>query len=177
MKIVVLSGSPHKKGTSNTLVEEFVKGASVSGKEVEVIDLAHTNINPCMGCDACGMNGNCIQKDKGNEILEKILKFDAIVFASPVYYYNVSSQLKMMIDRFYARTMQITNKNLKAAVIMTAWNSDENWTYGAIDKYFDILFEYMHFEDAGRIYGKGCGTVSMMPKKYYKEAYKLGKEI
>ena len=58
-----------------------------------------------MGCDACGMNGNCIQKDKGNEILEKILKSDAIVFASPVYYYNVSSQLKMMIDRFYARTM------------------------------------------------------------------------
>ena len=177
MKIVVLSGSPHKKGTSNTLVEEFVKGASDSGKEVEVIDLAHININPCMGCDACGMNGNCIQKDKGNEILEKILKSDAIVFASPVYYYNVSSQLKMMIDRFYARTMQITNKNLKAAVIMTAWNSDENWTYGAIDKYFDILFEYMHFKDAGRIYGKGCGTVSMMPKKYYEEAYKLGKEI
>ncbi len=177
MKIVVLSGSPHKKGTSNTLVEEFVKGASESGKEVEVIDLAHININPCMGCDACGMNGNCIQKDKGNEILEKILKSDAIVFTSPVYYYNVSSQLKMMIDRFYARTMQITNKNLKAAVIMTAWNSDENWTYGAIDKYFDILFEYMHFKDSGRIYGKGCGTVSMMPKKYYEEAYKLGKEI
>lgn len=177
MKIVVLSGSPHKKGTSNTLVEEFVKGASDSGKEVEVIDLAHININPCMGCDACGMNGNCRWKDKGNEILEKILKSDAIVFASPVYYYNVSSQLKMMIDRFYARTMQITNKNLKAAVIMTAWNSDENWTYGAIDKYFDILFEYMHFKDAGRIYGKGCGTVSMMPKKYYEEAYKLGKEI
>ncbi len=177
MKIVVLSGSPHKKGTSNTLVEEFVKGASECGKEVEVIDLAHININPCMGCDACGMNGNCIQKDKGNEILEKILKSDAIVFASPVYYYNVSSQLKMMIDRFYARTMQITNKNLKAAVIMTAWNSDENWTYGAIDKYFDILFEYMHFKDSGRIYGKGCGTVSMMPKKYYEEAYKLGKEM
>ena len=177
MKIVVLAGSPHKKGTSNTLVEEFVKGASESGKEVEVIDLAHININPCMGCDACGMNGNCIQKDKGNEILEKILKSDAIVFASPVYYYNVSSQLKMMIDRFYARTMQITNKNLKAAVIMTAWNSDENWTYGAIDKYFDILFEYMHFKDVGRIYGKGCGTVSMMPKKYYEEAYKLGKEM
>lgn len=177
MKIVVLAGSPHKKGTSNTLVEEFVRGAKESGKEVEIIDLAHTDIHPCMGCDACGMNGDCVQKDKGNEILNKILESDAIVFASPVYYYNVSSQLKMMIDRFYAKTTKITNKNLKASVIMTAWNNDENWTYGAIDKYFDILFEYMYFKDAGRIYGKGCGTISMMPKKYYEDAYKLGREI
>ncbi len=177
MQITVLAGSPHKNGTSNTLVHEFVRGAKESGKEVEIIDLAHTDIHPCMGCDACGMNGDCVQKDKGNEILNKIISSDAIVFASPVYYYNISAQLKMMIDRFYAKTMQITNKELKACVIMTAWNNDENWTYSAIDKYFDILFEYMHFKDAGRIYGKGCGTIPMMPKKYYENAYKLGCEI
>ena len=176
MKIIVLAGSPHKKGTSNTLVEEFKKGAIDAGKEVEIIDLARTDIHPCMGCDACGMNGNCIQKDKGNDILNKILESDAIVFATPVYYYNVSAQLKMMIDRFYAKTMMITNKNLKAAVIATAWNNND-WTYDAIDKYFDILFDYMHFKDSGRIYGKGCGTVSMMPKKYYELAYELGKNI
>ena len=176
MKIVVLASSPHKKGTSNTLVSEFVRGAKESGKSVEVIDLAHTDIHPCMGCDACGMNGDCIQKDKGNEILNKIIEADAIIFASPVYYYNVSSQLKMMIDRFYAKTMKITNRKLLAGVIMTAWN-DDDWTYGAIDKYFDILFDYMHFRDIGRIYGKGCGTVSMMPDKYYKEAYNMGLNI
>ena len=166
MKIVVLTGSPHKNGTSNTLVSEFVTGAKEVGKEVEIIDLAHTDIHPCMGCDACGMNGNCVQKDKGNEILNKIIESDALVFASPVYYYNVSSQLKMMIDRFYAKTMQ-----------MTAWNNDDEFTYGAIDKYFETLFSYMHFKNVGRIYGKGCGTVSMMPKKYYQEAYKLGRDI
>ena len=176
MKIIVLSGSPHKKGTSNTLVNEFIRGAKEAGKEVEIIDLAHIDIHPCLGCDACGMNGECIQKDRGNEILNKIIESDAIIFASPVYYYNVSSQLKMMIDRFYAKTMKITNRNLKAGVIMTAWNNDD-WTYTAIDKYFDILFNYMNFKDSGRIYGKGCGTVSMMPKNYYKEAYDLGKNI
>lgn len=176
MKIVVLAGSPHKKGTSNTLVNEFIRGAEEVGKQVEVIDLAHIDIHPCLRCDACGMNGDCIQKDKGNEILNKIIESDAIVFASPVYYYNVSSQLKMMIDRFYAKTMKITNRNLKAAVIMAAWN-DNDWTYDAVDKYFDILFDYMHFKDLGRIYGKGCGTVSMIPKKYYEEAYNLGKSI
>lgn len=176
MKIIVLAGSPHKKGTSNTLVEEFTKGAQERGKEVEIIDLAHTSIHPCMGCDACGMNGDCIQKDSGNEILNKILNSDAIVFASPVYYYNVCAQLKMMIDRFYAKTMKITNKNLKAAVIMTAWNNND-WTYDAIDKYFDILFNYMHFKDSGRIYGKGCTSAHTIPNKYLEEAYNLGKNI
>ena len=84
----------------------------------------------------------------------------------------------MMIDRFYAKTMKITNKNLKAGVIMTSWNNnDDEFTYGAIDKYFDTLFSYMHFQDIGRIYGKGCGTVSMISKKYYDEAYKLGRDI
>lgn len=175
MKIVILAGDPHKKEISNTLALEFVIGAKESGKEVEIIDLTHTDIHPCMGCDACGMNGDC-EKDKENEILNKILKSDAIVFASFVYY-NVSSWLKMMIDRFYAKTTKITNKNLKASFIMIAWNNDEDWTYGAIDKYFDILFEYMHFKDPGRIYGKGCRTISMMPKKYYEDAYKLGMEI
>ena len=71
MKIVVLAGSPHKKGTSNTLVDAFKNGAEKCGKEVEIIDLVHTDIHPCLGCDMCGMNGDCIQKDRGNEILRK----------------------------------------------------------------------------------------------------------
>ncbi len=64
----------------------------------------------------------------------------------------------------------------KAGVIMTAWNNDY-WTYGAIDKYFDILFDYMNFKNSGRIYAKESGTVSMMPKKYYEDAYNLGREM
>lgn len=176
MKIVILCGSPHKKGTSNTLVEEFVKGAKSLQKETEIIDLAHIDINPCLGCEHCGMDGDCIQKDKGNEILNKILESDAVVFVSPVYYYNVSSQLKMMIDRFYAKTLKITNKKLKAAVIMTAWNNDD-WTYKALDEYFNTFFNYMDFQDAGKIYAKGCTSVSMIPQKYLDEAYNLGRNI
>ena len=82
----------------------------------------------------------------------------------------------MMIDRFYAKTIKITNKHLKAGIIMTAWNND-NWSYEAIDKYFDILFNYMNFRDVGRIYGKGCTSVSNIPNKYIEDAYNLGREI
>lgn len=176
MKILILAGSPHKKGTSNTLVEEFIKGATEVGKEVELIDIAKSNIHPCLGCDACGMNGNCVQKDIGNEVLDKILNADAIVFATPVYYFGMSSQLKMMIDRFYARNGAITSKHLKAALITTAWNNDKV-VMSAIEKHFEIIFDYLNFENRGMILAKGSGYVGMMPDKYYKEAYELGKNI
>lgn len=176
MKILILTGSPHKNGTSNTLVKEFVKGAIEVGHEVEIIDIAKSNIYPCLGCEACGMNGNCIQKDDGNEILNKILNTDAIVFATPVYYFGMSAQLKMIIDRFYARNGAITNKNLKAVLITTAWNND-NIVMNAIEKHFEIIFDYLNFENRGMILAKGSGYVGMMPKEYYKQAYELGKNI
>ncbi len=61
MQIVVLAGSPHQKGTSNILVNEFIRGAKELGKEVEIIDLVHTDIHPWLGGGACGMDGNCVQ--------------------------------------------------------------------------------------------------------------------
>ena len=112
MNILVLTGSPHKSGTSNTLAKEFIRGAEESGHSVEIYDCAKGNIHPCEGCDFCGMNGDCIQKDDGNKVLNKLLKCDVVVFATPVYYFGMSAQLKMMIDRFYARNGAITVKDL-----------------------------------------------------------------
>ena len=63
MKILILTGSPHKNGTSNTLVKEFIKGAKESGHDIEVYDVAKGNMHPCLGCDFCGMDGDCVQKD------------------------------------------------------------------------------------------------------------------
>ena len=63
MKILVLKGSPHKNGSSNLLADEFIKGAKENNHQIEEFDVAHANIKPCLGCDHCGMNGPCIQKD------------------------------------------------------------------------------------------------------------------
>lgn len=57
MKIIVLEGSPHKKGSSNMLAEKFIKGAEEAGHTVEVLDVAHMDMHPCLGCEHCGMNG------------------------------------------------------------------------------------------------------------------------
>lgn len=176
MNILVLKGSPHIRGTSNTIADEFIKGAKAKGHNIEIYDCAHGNINPCLGCDACGMRGKCIQKDDGNEVLDKILKSDCLVFVTPVYYFGVSAQLKKMIDRFYAANGAITRKHLKVIYIAAAWN-DDDVVMSAIGKHFDILTGYLEMEEAGRILAKGAGTPAMIKRKYLDAAHKLGESL
>lgn len=176
MNILMLTGSPHKNGTSNTLAREFIRGAREAGHQVEVYDCAHGNLHPCYGCDRCGMNGDCVQKDDGNEVLKKLLAADAVVFVTPVYYFGMSAQLKTMVDRLYARNGAITRKRMKAALIATAWNDDDTVMKG-IKTHFDIIFDYLAFQNRGMLLARGAGTVGMMPKRYLDEAYALGTNI
>ena len=176
MKILVLAGSPHKNGTSNTLVREFARGAEEAGHSVKIYDAAKGNIRPCLGCDRCGMAGDCVQKDDGNAVLAELLASDMVVFATPVYYFGMSAQLKTVVDRFYARNGAITSKHMKAALLATAWNDDDTVMKG-VETSFDIIFGYLSFKDMGRVLAKGSGTVSMMPQKYLRQAYLLGKNL
>jgi len=175
MKILVLTSSPRVKGTSNTLTEEFIKGAQDAGHEIEKIDLAKAHINPCLGCNYCGMDGDCIQQDEMQSIIAKMLEVDALCLATPVYYFGVSSQLKKFIDRFYSRTIKITEKNLKVVFITTAWGDEE--AMRPLKIYIEKLFDYMRFINCGMLFGTGCGEVSMIPAKFYEEAYELGKNL
>ena len=176
MKILMITGSPHRNGTSNTLAREFAKGAEEAGHEVDIYDAARRNIHPCLGCDGCGMAGNCVQKDDGNALLDRLLRSDAVVFVTPVYYFGMSAQLKTVIDRFYARNGAITAKRMKAALIATAWNDDDTVMKG-IEVTFGIIFDYLDFVNVGSVLAKGSGTVGMMPLKYRRQAYELVRSI
>ncbi len=176
MKITVLTGSYNLNGTSNTLVDEFIRGANESGHTINRFDTAHLKINACTGCNHCGMDGNCVFDDDMQEILESVLSSDMIVFASPIYYFAITAPLKATIDRFYSKTMRISNKRLKTAFIITCWNTDDSTVNPAIWHY-EKMVDYMNYEDQGRIIGKGCGTVSMIPQHFYKDAYELGKQL
>ena len=94
MKIVVLGGSPNKKGSTHILADCFRQGAEEAGHAVEMIDIAHADIHPCIGCIHCGYEGPCVQKDDVEIIRKKILDADMLVFATPLYYYGMSAQLK-----------------------------------------------------------------------------------
>ena len=174
MKIVLLQGSPNKNGSTNILAENFRKGAKDAGHEVIRFDVADMNMKPCIGCVACGYEGPCVQKDDNEKIRKAILSADMIVFATPLYYYGMSAQLKTVVDRFCAYNSSITGKHMKSALLAVAWNSDD-WTFDALESHYKTLVRYLDFQDCGMVLGRGCGSPSMTKQtKYPQNAYQLG---
>lgn len=109
--VLAIVSSPRKGGNSETLVERFIAGAEEAGHTVETIFLRDKKISPCIACEACLRNGGtCVQKDDMADILAKIIAADVIVLSTPVYYYSISAQLKMMIDRTLAGGGKMKNK-------------------------------------------------------------------
>ncbi|MDE6713465.1 MAG: flavodoxin family protein [Lachnospiraceae bacterium] len=177
MKIVMLEGSPNKQGSSNMLAEEFARGAKETGHEIVTISAAHSRINPCTGCVSCGYDGPCVQKDDMGQIRQEILGADMLVFVTPLYYYGMSAQLKILVDRFCALNGSIQRKRMKSVLISAAWNNDD-WTFDALEAHYHTLVKYLNFKDEGMILGKGCGTPSMTKNSSYPQlAYKLGKTL
>ena len=123
------------------------------------------------------MNGPCVFQDAMPKILDTILESDMIVFATPIYYFGFSAQIKAVIDRFYSRNERIQSKHLKSAFIATAWNNDEQVMSG-IKKHIDILIDYLNLDNQGMILAKGYGYPGASTENKYKEdAYNLGKGI
>lgn len=177
MNIVILMGSPNRKGSTHILVENFKRGAEEAGHSCEVIDVCHFNIHPCTGCVACGYEGLCVQKDDAEIMRRKILDSDMVVFATPLYYYGMTAQLKTVIDRFCAYNSSLKHKHLKSSLLAVAWNVDD-WTFEALEAHYKTLVRYLNFEDKGMVLGYGCGTPGMTSRsKYPQEAYELGRSL
>lgn len=177
MKIVVLTGSPHKEGTSNNLANEFIRGASEAGHNITRFDTPFLSIHPCIGCDNCGMNGPCVFNDDMPKILDAILDADMLVFVTPIYYFGFSAQIKAAIDRFYSRNGRIQSKHLKSAFIATAWNND-NVVMSGLEKHIDILIDYLNLDNVGTILAKGYGYRGAGSEaRYMQEAYELGRNL
>lgn len=97
--ILVISSSLRKGSNSELLADKFISGAKEAGHHVEKVCLRDKTFSFCRGCLACQHTGKCVIKDDGNEIADKMLRADVIVFATPIYYYEMSGQLKTMLDR------------------------------------------------------------------------------
>ncbi len=178
MKILVLECSGNKHGSSNLLASSFVRGAKENGHEITEFDVLRADIRPCLGCNRCGMNSPCVQKDDYEKKLKGMIKeTDMLVFVMPVYYYNWPAQLKTVIDRFYSFTTELTYMRKKAALLAVAWD-DTDTVFTVVEAYYRRICEYMEFEDVGTVLGKGCGTPSMTKSSgFVEKAYELGKAI
>lgn len=174
MKIVILQGSPNIDGSTAILVEEFSRGAREAGHEVVRIDVARERVEPCIGCVRCGYEGPCMQRDGMDAIRGEILSADMLVFATPLYYYGMTAQLKTVFDRFCSANASITRKRLKSALLAVAWNADD-WTFDALAAHYRTLVRYLNMEDCGMVLGAGCGTSAMTRRtRFPQAAYELG---
>lgn len=177
MKIILLMGSPNRGGSTRILADSFAKGAEEAGHSCEIIEVCRADVHPCLGCVRCGYEGPCVQKDDVELIRQKLLRADMVVFATPLYYYGMTAQLKAVIDRFCAYNSSLNSRHLKSALLAVAWNADD-WTFDALQAHYQTLVRYINFEDKGMVLGYGCGTPAMTKRSRYPErAYQLGKSL
>lgn len=142
MRIVIINGSA-RKGNTLTAINAFVKGAS--GKnEIEIIQPHKLDIAPCKGCGACQCHKGCVDKDDTNDTIDKIAAADMILFATPVYWWGMSAQLKLVIDKCYCRGLALKGKNV--GIIVIGGSPTDNIQYELIRRQFECMAEYLSWK-------------------------------
>ena len=148
----------------------------LTGNEVEKIFLKEKAIHPCTGCSVCSMYGKpCPQKDDAAEIVEKMIAADVIVMATPVYFYTMCGQMKIMIDRCCARYTEITNKEFYFIIAAAETISNDGATIDGFRGFLDCLEGP---QEKGTVYGIGAWKVGeIKDTPYMQEAYNMGKMV
>ena len=176
-KIVVISSSPRKYGNSDTLCDEFNKGAKDAGHETEKIFLGDKYIKSCTGCGLCfTQQGTCSQKDDMQEIRDKMVDADVIVMATPVYFYAMTGQLKTFVDRncFFHTLLQ----DKEFYFILTAADKDTQAMEGTMKEFEGYLSCLDGSKQKGVLKGIGLfGKDDVRSTSYMKEAYDMGKMV
>ncbi|MBP5296433.1 MAG: flavodoxin family protein [Bacteriovoracaceae bacterium] len=153
-KVLVLMGSPRHGGNCDLLCDEFIKGAVAQGNVVEKVYLGDLKIHPCNGCYYCTKHhGKCCLKDDMGDVLKKIMTAEVIVMATPVYFYAMSAQLKLVIDRCVARWMEIKHKDFY--FIMTSAEDSPDVMHGTLEGLRGFLACLDDVQEKGIIAAKG----------------------
>lgn len=177
MKIVVITGSAHKHGTSACLAEQFIKGAEESGHEIYRFDAGFQNVHPCIACEKCHKTETgCAFQDDMNLLNSELLTADAVVFVTPIYYYGMNAQIRAVIDRFYANDAGLHGKK-KTALMVTMADDVATTANGAVAS-FEGMANYLDWEIAGTVIGVDCADITALEKTDYPaQAYQLGKNF
>ena len=179
-KIVILNGSPRRKGNTSMLVKAFAEGAESAGNTVTEFFLAGMDIHGCKGCSGghSGKECPCVQKDDMAQIYPAVKDCDVMVLASPLYYWNMSGQLRTAVDRLFA--LEEGDGNLlrghdrACALLMAA----EGHGFEDVLTYYDHLMEHLRWKNLGHVLAGGnMNTGDINGKPELKAAYDLGKSI
>ena len=176
-KVIVISTSLRHGSNSDMLAEQFIEGVKATGNEVEKVSLAGKNIQFCKGCMACQKLGRCVIKDDVNDIMAKVLEADVVAWATPIYYYEMSGQMKTLIDRMNA--MYPLDYKFRDVYLLTTAAEDEEETpkraEAGLTGWIDC---YPKSSLAGNLF---CGGVNapneIEGNRKLQEAFEMGKNV
>ena len=179
-KIVILNGSPRRKGNTSALVKAFAEGAKNVGNTVMEFFLGGMDIHGCKGCFGghSGRDCPCVQRDDMDKIYPAVKDCDVVVLASPLYYWNMSGQLRTAVDRLFA--LEEGDGNLlrghdrSSALLMAA----EGHGFEDVVTYYDHLMEHLRWKNLGHVLAGGNMDVGdIQGKPEVQQAYDLGASI
>jgi multimeric flavodoxin WrbA len=182
-KVLVLLGSPRKKGNSALLAERIAKGAKSVGAKVETLFLHGMNIAPCKSCYACQKpdSKGCSISDDMQSVYKKLLEADAWVIASPVYWFTMSAQTKLWMDRCFALPAYAEQPfaGKRIAIAMTYGDTDP-FDSGCVNalRTFQDAYRYAQATIVGMVYGSAVDAGEIKNNEtLMKEAEELGKQL
>jgi len=179
--ILVFKGSPRERGNSSSLAVKAAEGARAAGAEVESFFLHRMDIRPCDACDTCQETGVCVLQDDMQTLYPKLRAAEAVIIASPIYWFTVSAQTKLFIDRWYALESPQGNalKGKRFGILLTYGDSDpySSRAINAIRTFQDML-RYIGGDLTGIVYGTAMneGDVQKQPG-LLERAYLLGEKL
>ena len=182
-KVLVLLGSPRRKGNSTILAEEITKGAKLGKAKVETIYLHGKKISPCKACMSCQKKGSkgCSIQDDMQDIYLKLIESDAWVIASPVYWFTMSAQTKIFMDRCFALPAYHKDpfRDKRIAIAMT-YGDEDPFASGCVNalRTFQDAYGYTESPIVGMVYGSAMDAGQIRSnEKVMQEALDLGNKL
>ena len=161
-RILIVNGSPRKKGVDAAIIEEISKRLVPKGHEIEVMNICDMNIHGCIACMSCKTSGRCFRDDDMTQIYDRIRSSDMLIITTPIYFGAETGQLKTFIDRLYALTEQERplGNVTKASVAVICGDPIGHMRYTAVLSRLTGIFKYMKVED----FGTGCVICGLKPE-------------
>jgi multimeric flavodoxin WrbA len=181
-QILILKGSPRERGNSATLADRLATGAIAAGAQVESIYLHSLDIRACDACDLCKDPGSgCAIEDDMQPLYPKLAGADAIVLASPVYWFTFSAQLKLCMDRWYAfQSSQWQELQNKPFGIILTYGDTDLYTSGGINAIhtFESMARFLHGQLVGIVHASldQADEAAQQPA-LLEQAYRLGQQL
>lgn len=180
MKVLSVLGSPRRNGNTSALLDEFLKGITENhdGVEISKVFLQELEIKGCMGCNSCHKKEStgCVIKDDMGKLYPMIDDSEVIILSTPVYWWNMSSQLKTFIDRIYGFKGTLKGKKM---ILLTTFGDDDKITSGALN-IINSLKSMCQYEGIEFLFDYGVSSYKIPVnenKEVLKEVYELGRNI